>query len=365
MEQRGPDFVPTSLQLELTQAASQFLRSSIEVSPAHPETLAGDKLWKQIGAELGWVELMIPEEHGGLGGSLADLTVVLEQAGRVLLGVPLADTALCAWAVAELLPASGKEALLSQLRTGERIGALAFDAPILAERTESALALHGEASGVPHGAEADMLLLWCLVDESPVLLLLTDATLEEASRRHLETADPTRPVAHVAFDSVEVAASDALASGAEAARLHEVWRARRAVALSAESVGGADEALAMAVAYAREREQFGRPIGSFQAIKHKLADVLILVEQARTMVRCAASWPENDPKGFLYHAAMAKAHADRAFRHATAEAIQTHGGIGFTWEHPAHLYYKRAAINAQLVWPATACREWVRRALFD
>ncbi|MEX2558219.1 MAG: acyl-CoA dehydrogenase family protein [Actinomycetota bacterium] len=224
--------------------------------------------------------------------------------------------------------------------------------------------LSGEARFVIHGRTADLALVPARGDAGPLLVLVQGLALGAADRRNILATDQTRPVGLIRFDASEVPADAVLQEGAAAEAAVARLRGMRAVALANESVGGADRALEMATAYALQREQFGRIIGSFQAIKHKLANMLVLVEHARTAARYAAASPVDEERDLLFRAAVAKAYCGDACVSVAADTIQVHGGIGFTWEHAAHLYYKRACLNAELVWSTLSCREFIRRSLF-
>jgi alkylation response protein AidB-like acyl-CoA dehydrogenase len=349
---------------ELATAAGEFLSEHAAPSTKIPERSFDAALWRRLGGELGWAGITIDEGHGGLGLGFAELCAVLEEAGRVLLGVPLADTVTFAAGVGRFADPAIADAILPALAAAEQFGTVAFDASVSVVRAGASVRLAGHARFIVHGSAADGILLLADGDE-PALVLVDGDRLNAAKRREVSIIDRTRPLAQIDFDGVEIPAQAVLANGEQALRANELLRAIRATALASESVGGADRCLEMAVGYALERKQFGRPIGSFQAVKHRLANVLVGVEHARTAARFAAACPVEDEDEFLYRAAIAKATADDAFARASADNIQVHGGIGFTWEHPAHLYYKRAGVNAQIVWPTLACREFVRRRVFD
>jgi alkylation response protein AidB-like acyl-CoA dehydrogenase len=356
-------FLPSPVAAELAEAAREFLSEHASPSTQLPERSYDAALWRRVGAELGWAGITIGETYGGLGLDLAALCAVVEEAGRVLLGVPLADTSAFATGVAMFADASTAEALVPAFASADKYGTVAFESSLSAERSGSAFRLSGHARYVVHGSGADALIVLAHGDE-PSLALVSEA-LASAKRRDVSIVDRTRPVAEIEFDDVEIPAAHVLVAGERATRAFELLRAARATALANESVGAADRCLEMGVGYALERKQFGRPIGSFQAVKHRLANVLVAVEHARTAARFAAACPIEDEDEFICRAAIAKVTADEAFVRASGDNIQVHGGIGFTWEHPAHLYYKRAAVNAQIVWPTTSCREFVRKRAFE
>jgi len=304
----------------------------------------------------------VDERRGGLGLTFADLCAVLEEAGRVLLGVPLADSAVCAAALARL-GGGANDDVVASIASGATVGTIAFDSEMAAHPKRGWVRLSGTARFVLHGASADVMLAYAPRGDDPAIVLLHGDVVATATRRRVALTDRTRPVALVTID-VDLPASAVLASGERAVRERDVMRAMRATALAAESAGGADAALQMATAYAKERKQFGRLIGSFQAVKHKLASVVALVEHSLTAARYAAGCLIEDEEDFVRRSAIAKAYCGDAFVRASADNIQVHGGIGFTWEHPAHLYFKRAVANAELVWRTVECREHVSAALF-
>jgi alkylation response protein AidB-like acyl-CoA dehydrogenase len=350
-----------SLRVELVAAARDVLEAEAAPSPAAPEQSASTASWERL-SQLGWAGITVPERHGGLGLGFADLCAVLEECGRVLLGVPLADTVVFAGAVERLAPRHA-ETLLPAIATGGFVGTVALDSSATATRRRGGVRVAGEARFIVHGVDADAVCLFVPGGDEPCVVIIEGDALGQVRRRAVSITDRTRPMAHIAFD-VELPMDALIATGSDALRARDLLRARRAITLAAESAGGADRALELATTYALERRQFDRPIGSFQAIKHKLADMLAAVEHARTAARRAAA-TDDEHDEFHVRAAIAKAYCGDAFVRVAADTIQVHGGIGFTWEHPAHLYYKRAVANAQLVWSSVECREFVRSRLFN
>jgi alkylation response protein AidB-like acyl-CoA dehydrogenase len=359
---RASRFVPSPLEAELVAAARELLEAEAVPLPAAPERSAGPELWHRV-RRLGWAGITVPEAHGGLGLGFGDLCAIAEAGGRVLLGLPIADTAVCARAVERWAPAAASR-FLPALATGDGVGTTAFDADTTLTAVPVGARLSGNARFVIHGASADVLCLFVHQPE-PALVLLGPDELAMVTRRDVVQTDRTRPLAHLRFDDISVPADAVLLTGEDALRARDIVRAERATALAAECAGGADRILALTTAYAQERQQFGRPIGGFQAVKHKLASVLALVEHSRTAWQVAAAGLVDGGPRMVEHAALAKAYCGDAFVRAASDGIQVHGGIGFTWEHPAHLYFKRAVVNAGLVWSSVACREHLRRALFD
>ncbi|MER7663829.1 acyl-CoA dehydrogenase [Streptomyces sp. NPDC096193] len=308
----------------------------------------------------GLLGVHLPEEHGGGGGSLVDLAVVLEEAGRALLPGPYAMNALAA----EVLSRAGRPELVRALADGRRIASVALGAGTLTavRAGDGTLRLDGCAPPVLAGAQADLLLLAAKSGQGTVWTAVDAQTL--AVRAH-DSADPTRPTAEVAAHHVLVPRHRVLdVPGGLVGDL-------AAVLLAAEACGVASRALEAATEHAGVREQFGRPIGQFQGIKHLCADMLIRLEQARALTWDAARAARDEPEALGLVAALAAATALDAAYTCAKDCIQILGGIGFTWEHDAHLYLRRALVARQLLGPGDTHRQravrlaigGVRRAL--
>ncbi|MFC8271189.1 acyl-CoA dehydrogenase [Streptomyces sp. NPDC057271] len=293
--------------------------------PAHWEGLAGQ----------GLLGIHLDEEYGGGGGDLVDLAVVLEEAARALLPGPHLPTVLAA----EILARAGQRELTTALAAGERIGAVALGAGgLTAVETEDGLLLDGAAPPVLGGAQADLLILAASTARGVVWTAVDAGTL---SVRPHESADPTRPTARVAADGTHVPAHRIL--DVDPALVPDL----AAVLYAADACGNAARALETASEYARTREQFGRPIGRFQGVKHLCADMLVRVEQARALTWDAARSTEDAARSLT--AALAAATALDAAYSCAKDSIQILGGIGFTWEHDAHLSLRRALVARQLL----------------
>ena len=285
-------------------------------------------LWSSFCTELGLAGVGIAEERGGAGLGLVELAIIAEAAGATIAALPmLGSLVLSVRAIAMGGTDEQRDTLLPNLLSGERIAAYVHDAAL----TSDAHRLSGSASFVAHGAAADLFVVtsndgaWIVAADAPGVTVTP-----------LTTMDQTRPYARVTLVG---AAGEALEDAAAAiAAAHQAGY----VAIAAEGLGVAQAALDRTVAYAKERVQFGRAIGSFQAYKHRLADMVVDIEQARSAVYWAACAVDegSDEAALAVHAAKSFA-ADTAFRCA-GDMIQLHGGIGFTWEHDAHLYFKRA-----------------------
>ncbi|KUN06205.1 acyl-CoA dehydrogenase [Streptomyces yokosukanensis] len=292
-------------------------------------------VWKSLAEGMGLAGLLVPEEQGGQGASAREAAVVLEELGRAVAPVPYLTSAVVA---TEALLACGDEELLGRLASGRTIGALAVGlhtAPGAAVTTVRAQngTLHGELTGIADAAVADVLLV--PADDGALYAVASDAVTVTPQA----SLDLTRPLATVRL------------TGAPGRRVGDaepaVRRALRAAAglLASEQLGLADWALTETVRYLKERKQFNRPVGGFQAIKHRLAQLWLEVVNLRAAARAAAdalaSGEDTDVS-----VAVAQAYAAPVAVHAAEEALQLHGGIGMTWEHPIHLYLKRAKADS-------------------
>ena len=279
-------------------ASPAAVREAMESERGYDESLWG-KLCEQVGV----AALVVPEELGGAGGELADAAAVLEELGRGLVPTPLLGTTL-----AELAMLAADEPdtdTLEQLAAGEAIGAVVFDPGYV---------VNGDVADVVLGVEDGKLARW------------NDVTAES-----VQTMDPTRRLARLSAGSTSAIGTDpGLADTA-------------AILLAAEQIGAAARCLELTVEYTKERVQFGRPIGSFQALKHRMADLYVAVQSARAVVGDAIAEPTP------VSAALARLAAIEAFTKVAGEAIQMHGGIAITWEHDIQLYFKRAHGSAQLL----------------
>ena len=317
-------------------------------------------VWHQAGDQLGLQGIAIPEEYGGAGFTFAEQAIVLEELGAALYGGPyLASAVLAATALLASDDEAARRELLPGIASGRTVATLAFteddgswapEAIRLAASADTRV-LDGHKSFVLDGHTADLILV--VARAGPGLsLFAVPAGANGLTRRGLPTLDQTRKLARLEFDSVPAR----LIAGDGAAVLARTLDVA-AVAQAAEQLGGAQRALDMAVAYARTREQFGRPIGSFQAVKHRCADLLLEVESLRSAVNYAAAAVAEDSAEIPVVAALVAAYASDVYFHVAAENIQIHGGIGFTWEHDAHLYFKRAKASELFLGDASYHRE--------
>ncbi|MGW1780510.1 acyl-CoA dehydrogenase family protein [Streptomyces sp. NPDC002143] len=368
------DFAFSDEQEELRRTVRAFLADTSPETEVRRlmETPEGfDRaLWRRLGSELGVLGLAVPEEYGGAGCGPVEVGVVLEETGRALLCAPFLSSAVLA--TTALLGSDDEEArerLLPGLVAGESVATLAltedsarWDAAgigLTARAAGGSWLLTGHKTFVLDGACADVVLTVARAEDG-IGVFLVDGDAAGLHRAPLPTLDPTRRQARLDYDGVR---ATRLRTHGDGWDLVSQVLDRAAVALAAEQVGVASRALDMAVEYAKVRHQFGRPIGSFQAVKHLLADVLLEVESARAAAHYALLAAEGESPELPAVASLAKAFCSDACLTATRENIQVHGGIGFTWEHPAQLYLKRAKTSQLLFGDPAYHRELLARRI--
>ena len=305
-------------------------------------------VWSQMAEQLGLQSMIIPEEYGGQGFGYVELGIALEEMGRSLLCAPFFSTVVLAGnAIIHSGNEDAKAALLPGIADGSTIATMAlaeasgrWDAEgitVEASGTGDGATITGEKMFVTDGGTANLFVVAARA-EGGIHLYTVDGDATGLSRENLSTMDQTRKQARITFDGTPASHLCDTNDFSYIAQILDL----AAVALANEQVGGAQFVMDMAVQYAKDRVQFGRPIGSFQAIKHKCADMLLEVESAKSAAYYAA-WCASEMNDELPSvASLAKAYCSEAYFHCAAENIQIHGGIGFTWEHPAHLYFKRA-----------------------
>jgi alkylation response protein AidB-like acyl-CoA dehydrogenase len=318
-------------------------------------------LWERV-AQMGWLGAGVPEEHGGAGLGHEGLCVLAEELGRAIAPIPFASSVYLA---TEAIVAHGTDAqkahYLPKLAAGELIGTLAIaegpdnPRPAAVGARVADGRLTGDKWPVIDGGIADFAVVVARGADDAIGLSLVDLTGAGVTRAALETIDPTRNQARITFDN---AAAEALSVGVSGWDSVQALLDRAAVLIAFEQVGGAQACLEMATAYAKERTAFGRPIGSFQAIKHKLADVYVATELARSNAYYGAWALQASAPELPLAAAAARVSATEAFHLASKENIQTHGGMGFTWELDCHLFYRRAK---QLALAVGSARHWKER----
>jgi alkylation response protein AidB-like acyl-CoA dehydrogenase len=321
--------------------------------------------WEEM-AELGWPGLALPEEGGGQGLGVVELAVLFEEMGYALAPSPLLSTTLAGLVLAERGSDEQKERWLRPLASGAARGAAAlFDAgspasiggfSMEAKADGDGVVLDGEKVLAIDGGSADLL----VVATSDGRRHLVERGADGVTVTPEASLDPTRRLWAVAFDGVRVG-PEATLDGEQADYLPVLWRV--CVALAAESTGVAQRTLEMAVAYAKDRKQFGRPIGSYQAVSHRCAQMLLETENSRSAVYGAAWAADAEHESLPLAASMAKAYASDAGRRVPDASIQVHGGIGFTWEHDLHFFLKRGTANAATFGDPKWHRERVADAL--
>jgi alkylation response protein AidB-like acyl-CoA dehydrogenase len=324
--------------------------TSEQVRAAMASDLGYDvELWRRLAADLGVLGLVVPEKYGGAGAGHVERAILAGELGRALAPVPFLSSAVMAVDVLQSLgDASACAELLPDLASGQRIAAVAIAEPdhdgafdlspgvVKADAHGDEWRIHGTKSPVIGGDMADVLLVLAQAPDGPAFFLI-DTAAPEVTRTPLRTLDPTRPLTH--FDLTGVAARRLAGDAATAERQA---RDLFTVALAAEQAAAMGRALELTVDYARERMQFGRPIGSYQAVKHGCADMYCAWEQALSAVRFAAWAADHAPDDLPVAAALARVFVPPACFAAARSMVHYHGGMGYTWEHDAQLFYKRA-----------------------
>jgi alkylation response protein AidB-like acyl-CoA dehydrogenase len=368
------DFSFTAEHDELRQTVRRFLeRESSEARVrALMETPTGydERIWKRMAEELALPGLVVPERYGGAALGAVELAIVMEEMGRVLFCGPYLSTAvLSVYALLQVGTEEAKGRLLREIASGATICATALgqstggpashDAACRATRETGGWRLEGSVDFVVDGHVADVLLVVARTADG-LGLFRVEGDAPGVRRTALPALDLTRKLSRLDFSG----APGASISGGDISPELDGVLALTLGALCAEQVGGAQRCLETATEYAKTRLQFGRPIGSYQAIKHKCADMLVEVEFARSAAYHAAfRAAEQDHAEAVAAAHMAKAYCSEAYFHAAAENIQIHGGMGFTWEHSAHLYFKRAKASAVLFGDSTYHRREMARGI--
>lgn len=354
----------------LRDEARKFLEA--QCTSAHVREVLDDEdkshnegVWKQI-VEMGWLGAAIPEEYGGLGLGMLELCVIAEELGRVLAPVPFGSSA---YFFAEALKLAGSEkqklALLPKVADGSLVGCIAIsEGPgeiktgNIATRLKDG-SITGKKIPVTDGDIASHAIV-LVKDGSGESLVIVDLNQSGVSRKPIKTLEPTRSHATISFDG---AAAELLGEAGNGIALLDQINDRAAVLIAFEQLGGASRCLEMANAYAKERVAFGRAIGGNQAIKHKLADMYVKNEVARSNAYYGAWALSSNAAELPEAAAAARVAASEAFWFASKENIQTHGGMGFTWEVDCHLFYRRAKLLAVQAGSPAVWKEKLVRAL--
>jgi alkylation response protein AidB-like acyl-CoA dehydrogenase len=333
-------------QRALQAAARGYLEDQSPLTAVR-EILESDESYKrdlwQGAAEMGWLGTAIDERHGGAGFSHLELVLIAEELGRSLAPTPLSSSVYLA---TEALKLAGKpeqqDAHLPELAAGRRIGTYA-DSDAEGPTVLRDGALTGVKLPVPDGDVADLAVVSAVDPAGASCLALVDLNGPGVERRSLQSIDPTRSQARIAFDGAPAEQLGGTGQGAElASRLQD----RAAVLLAFEQLGGADRCLQTARDYAMERYAFGRPIGSFQALKHKMADMFVKVELARSNCYFGAWALAADSDELPVAACLARISATEAYESCAQEGLQIHGGVGFTWEYDCHMFLRRSKLLA-------------------
>jgi alkylation response protein AidB-like acyl-CoA dehydrogenase len=355
------------------ECPSTYVRQQMDSDTAH------DPAFYKKMADLGWMGIAIGEAYGGQGMSYVDVAVLVEEMGRALVpGAFFSTVCLATPVIVEAGSEDQKAKLLGDIAAGQRIATVAYTEPnarldaagvqLTATADGDGYTLNGTKSFVPDAHVADTLIVAARTSETTdgsggITLFVVDAAAAKITQ--LKTMDMTRRWCDVSFDGVKVGSDAVMGEVGNGWAPLETGLRRSMGMICAESVGGAQKVLDMSVEYSKVRVQFGRPIGSFQAVKHKCADMLVDVEMARSAMYYAA-WAASDaPDELPLAASVAKAYCGDAYSRVALTGILVHGGIGFTWEHDMHLYYKRAKANELFLGDPSHHREIVAKLIAD
>ena len=353
------DFSYSPEQEELRASVRRFLsdKSPLAKVRADVETELGydAALWQQMSTQLGLPGLHLPEEHDGSGTGLLEPAVVLEEVGRSLTSTPYAAVLFASLAVLHLGNKEQQAALLPGIAAGQTVATLAT-VEVASPTGVSALATTAQSRGdqvtltgaktlVEHGHSADVLLVSAVGDAGVPRLYVVPADAPGLTRTRLAGLDLTRPMADLRLEAVPAVPLGDVDGDLQG--LESLLDLQCAL-LASEMVGGTAACLEMATAYAKDRYQFNRPIGSFQAVKHRLAEMLVALDGARAAAQYAALVADTGGPELATVAPLAKAEAAEAYTFAAGWNVQVHGGVGFTWEQNAHLYFRRAWTDSAL-----------------
>jgi alkylation response protein AidB-like acyl-CoA dehydrogenase len=372
------DFGLTETQQTLKNTVRKFLAAECPMAEVRRimETDTGfdPALWAKM-TEQGWTGMIIPEQYGGFGMGMVEMAATLEEMGRALLPGPFFNTVLMAGA---LIESAGneiqKQKYLGAIARGEAKATVAFleesasaspdGVKMQARAAGGGYTLDGTKLFVPSAAVADVMVVVARLD-GELALFVVSGKAAGLKISPMSSMDLTRKAYEVGFKDVKVASDDLLASGQPALKALDRARQIATVGLVAEMTGGMQRLLEITVEYAKTRKQFGRPIGQFQAVQHQCADMLVYTESSRSAAYYAAyAIQERIPEARLA-VSVAKAYASEAYRETGNRAIQVHGGMGFTWENDAHLFYRRAKVSEQMFGDAAFHREQIAKTIVD
>jgi len=351
-------FGRTEEQSMLSSTVREILETSSDLDQVREMSLTTDAfdrgVWQKL-SEMGVIGLHVPEEYGGAGYGFEEMAVVFEELGRMVTPVPLLSSLVASTAILAAASDSQKSVLLPPIASGETIATLAVfehahgnfrdTTQTSAERAGDTWVINGTKRFVTDAPNADLFVVAALVGDE-IGVFVVDSGADGVTVTSDPSLDGTRPLGSVAFVNVEIPAESYLGGAVNPDAVRAALDAA-VVAMAQEQVGGAQRCLEMSVDYAKTRYQFGRAIGSFQAIKHMCADMLVAVEQAKSVAWHAARTLEDAEESKI-SVPLAKSVCSDAYLQAAGDNIQIHGGIGFTWEHDAHLYFKRAKSTSLL-----------------
>jgi alkylation response protein AidB-like acyl-CoA dehydrogenase len=364
----------TETQQTLKNTVRKFLAAECPVAEVRKQmetdTAFDPALWRKM-AEQGWTGIIFPEEYGGFGMGMVEMAATLEEMGRALLPGPFFSTVLLAGTVLDTAGNENqKRKYLGPICRGETKATLALLedsaswSPEAVMMEASGLSLNGRKLFVSDAAIADFII--CVARLNGELALFAVPAKARGLRiTHLPAMDATRKLYEVTFDNVSVSRDDLLAQGGRAKAALDRALDIATVGLAAEMTGGMQRLLEVTVEYAKTRKQFGRAIGEFQAVQHQCADMLVYTESSRSAAYYAAWAIHEDIPEARLAVSVAKAYASDAYREVGNRAIQVHGGMGFTWENDAHLYYRRAKASELALGDAAYHRERIAKLVVD
>ena len=350
------------------ECKSERVRELMETDTAHD-----DKLWRAI-ADQGWLGLVVAEEYGGLGLGLVELAVVAEEMGRACLPGAFISTVFAAALIERAGSLEQRAKYLAPVAAGELRATVAFleeaanwdldGVKLEATHIDGSLSVTGRKLFVPDAGVADLLICVTRVGDS-LAVLPVERGADGLSVKPMPSMDGTRKLYEVAFNNVAVADADVLGADGDARGALLGALETATAALCAEMVGGMQWVLDTTVEFAKTRQQFGRAIGSFQAVQHQCADMLLMTESARSAAYYAAWALTEGAPAASTAVSIAKAYCSDAYREVGNRGVQVHGGIGFTWEHDLHLYYKRSKASEVMFGDGSFHRERIARMIVD
>ena len=362
-------FLLDEQQIEIKENAERLLKENLDhqklIQQVSSDIRIDNDLWKLI-TEQGWLALDIPEEKGGVGLTFIEQSILHEVLGYYLPIIPFLSSGVM---FKNLILGTTRQDLLVEIISGEKIGTVAFSEQSTSWHDISSVKsklkkdggkyiLNGKKEYVLFGDSADYYLVVAEMDKIQYLVFV-DSNDEGVVCAQTTSLDQTRPLASIEFSNVNISEDNVLLEGDQ---LKLAWKRMlllMASALSIEQVGGATACLDMSVQYAKDRIQFGRPIGSFQAIQHTCADMLLQLESAKSTAYAASRSSTSELVEFEIASNIARAYCSDAFNKIAGDNIQIHGGVGFTWEHPAHLYFKRAKSDSLMLGSSKDARDKV------